>query len=178
MSCPAIGAPCLRSLFPRVSAMLSQPPGRSRSSAVPIARGDPLVAPTRVTARSRKPRSDGGSYLSSACVTRPGSDVTYPRRFPQRQALALPSKLTCGEVKGFTLYATQVILSGQGEELVELVKTNLRDLEIGWPARAKPRPDAAGLPGYERRSTCSGTRTRAVMTSGRSRCSLPARTRS
>jgi pyruvate dehydrogenase (quinone) len=47
-----------------------------------------------------------------------------------RHELSLPPKLSYGEIKGFTLYATRTILSGQGNELVELAKTNLRDLEI------------------------------------------------
>ena len=46
-----------------------------------------------------------------------------------RHELSLPPKLTYGEIKGFTLYATRTILSGGGEELVELTKTNLRELE-------------------------------------------------
>ncbi len=46
-----------------------------------------------------------------------------------RQELALPPKLSYGQIKGFTLYATRTILSGEGSELVELTKTNLRDLE-------------------------------------------------
>ncbi len=46
-----------------------------------------------------------------------------------RHELALPPKLTYGEIKGFTLYATRTILSGEGEELVELARTNLRDLD-------------------------------------------------
>jgi pyruvate dehydrogenase (quinone) len=46
-----------------------------------------------------------------------------------RHELSLPPKLTFGQIKGFTLYATRTILSGQGSELVELAKTNLRDLE-------------------------------------------------
>jgi len=45
-----------------------------------------------------------------------------------RQELALPPKLTYGQIKGFSLYATRTILSGGGEELVELTKTNLREL--------------------------------------------------
>jgi pyruvate dehydrogenase (quinone) len=45
-----------------------------------------------------------------------------------RQELALPPKVTYGQLKGFTLYATRTILSGEGTELVELAKTNLRDL--------------------------------------------------
>ena len=45
-----------------------------------------------------------------------------------RQELALPPKLTYGQLKGFTLYATRTILSGGGEELIELAKTNLREL--------------------------------------------------
>jgi pyruvate dehydrogenase (quinone) len=47
-----------------------------------------------------------------------------------RHELSLPPKLTYGEIKGFTLYATRTILSGAGDELVELAKTNLRDLDI------------------------------------------------
>jgi len=45
-----------------------------------------------------------------------------------RQELSLPPKLTYGQIKGFTLYATRTILSGEGSELVELTKTNLRQL--------------------------------------------------
>jgi pyruvate dehydrogenase (quinone) len=47
-----------------------------------------------------------------------------------RQELSLPPKLTYGEIKGFTLYATRTILSGEGSQLVELTKTNLRQLEV------------------------------------------------
>ena len=47
-----------------------------------------------------------------------------------RHELALPPKLTYGQIKGFTLYATRTILSGEGEELVDLAKSNLRDLDI------------------------------------------------
>jgi pyruvate dehydrogenase (quinone) len=47
----------------------------------------------------------------------------------QRYELSLPPKLSYGELKGFTLYATRTILSGGGEELVDLARTNLRELE-------------------------------------------------
>jgi pyruvate dehydrogenase (quinone) len=46
-----------------------------------------------------------------------------------RQELSLPPKLTFGQIKGFTLYATRTIMSGEGSELVELTRTNLRQLE-------------------------------------------------
>jgi pyruvate dehydrogenase (quinone) len=46
-----------------------------------------------------------------------------------RHELSLPPKLTYGQIKGFTLYATRTILSGQGTELVELAKANLREIE-------------------------------------------------
>jgi pyruvate dehydrogenase (quinone) len=46
-----------------------------------------------------------------------------------RSELALPPKLTFGEIKGFTLYATRTILSGGGDELIELASTNLRQLD-------------------------------------------------
>jgi pyruvate dehydrogenase (quinone) len=47
-----------------------------------------------------------------------------------RQELALPPKLTYGQIKGFTLYATRTILSGEGSELIELTRANLRELEV------------------------------------------------
>jgi pyruvate dehydrogenase (quinone) len=47
-----------------------------------------------------------------------------------RHELSLPPKLSYGEIKGFTLYATRTILSGGGEELIELAKTNLRELDV------------------------------------------------
>ena len=47
----------------------------------------------------------------------------------ERSELALPPKLTYGEIKGFTLYATRTVLSGGGEELVELARTNLRQVD-------------------------------------------------
>jgi pyruvate dehydrogenase (quinone) len=47
-----------------------------------------------------------------------------------RHELSLPPKLTLGQIKGFSLYATRTILSGQADELFELAKTNLRQVEI------------------------------------------------
>jgi len=47
-----------------------------------------------------------------------------------RQELALPPKLSYGQIKGFTLYATRTVLSGAGSELLEVTETNLRQLEI------------------------------------------------
>ena len=47
-----------------------------------------------------------------------------------RHELSLPPKLSYGELKGFTLYATRTILSGDGEELIDLARTNLRELDI------------------------------------------------
>ena len=45
-----------------------------------------------------------------------------------RQELAMPPKLTYGQIKGFSLYATRTILSGSGKELVHRATTNLREL--------------------------------------------------
>ncbi|HTW08304.1 MAG TPA: ubiquinone-dependent pyruvate dehydrogenase [Acidimicrobiales bacterium] len=46
-----------------------------------------------------------------------------------RHELSLPPKLTYGQIKGFTLYATRTILSGDANQLVELTRTNLRELQ-------------------------------------------------
>ena len=47
-----------------------------------------------------------------------------------RQELSLPPKLTYEQIKGFTLFATRTVLSGEGTELIELAKTNLRELAV------------------------------------------------
>jgi len=52
-------------------------------------------------------------------------DVRTPR-----QELSLPPKITLDQVKGFTLYAARSVLSGRGSELMELTRTNLRELEL------------------------------------------------
>lgn len=44
--------------------------------------------------------------------------------------LSLPPKLTSGEMKGLTLYAIRTILSGAGQELIEVAKSNLRQLDV------------------------------------------------
>jgi pyruvate dehydrogenase (quinone) len=46
----------------------------------------------------------------------------------RREELSVPPKITYGQLRGFTLYATRTILSGGGDEIAELAKTNLRDL--------------------------------------------------
>jgi pyruvate dehydrogenase (quinone) len=47
-----------------------------------------------------------------------------------RAELSLPPKLTYGEIKGFSLYATRTILSGGANELLELAKTNLHEIDV------------------------------------------------
>jgi len=47
-----------------------------------------------------------------------------------RHELSVPPKVTYDQVKGFSLYATRTILSGEGSELIELAKTNLRELAV------------------------------------------------
>jgi pyruvate dehydrogenase (quinone) len=42
-----------------------------------------------------------------------------------RNELSMPPAITLEEIKGFTLYATRTILSGRGDELVDLAKTNV-----------------------------------------------------
>jgi hypothetical protein len=50
---------------------------------------------------------------------------------PVKTNIRFLCRLTYGQLKGFTLYATRTILSGGGTELVELTRTNLRELEAG-----------------------------------------------
>jgi len=45
-----------------------------------------------------------------------------------RQELSIPPRISPTQVKGFALWATRSVLSGHGDELVELAKTNVRQL--------------------------------------------------
>jgi pyruvate dehydrogenase (quinone) len=45
-----------------------------------------------------------------------------------RQELSIPPKITFEQAKGFSLFAMRTVLSGGGDEIVELAKTNLRQL--------------------------------------------------
>jgi pyruvate dehydrogenase (quinone) len=45
-----------------------------------------------------------------------------------RQELSMPPKVTLEQAKGFSLFALRTVLSGDGDEIVELAKTNLRQL--------------------------------------------------
>ena len=42
-----------------------------------------------------------------------------------RQELSIPPTITAAQAKGFTLYAIRTVLSGRGDELVDLADTNL-----------------------------------------------------
>jgi pyruvate dehydrogenase (quinone) len=46
-----------------------------------------------------------------------------------RQELSMPPNVTLDQIRGFTLYAARSIFSGNGDEVVQLAKTNLRQLE-------------------------------------------------
>jgi pyruvate dehydrogenase (quinone) len=46
----------------------------------------------------------------------------------ERHELSLPPKITAAQAKGFTLWATRSILSGRGDEVIEVARTNLREL--------------------------------------------------
>lgn len=42
-----------------------------------------------------------------------------------RQELAMPPKIKAEQAKGFSLFALRAVMSGRGDELVELARTNL-----------------------------------------------------
>ncbi|MGG5170674.1 ubiquinone-dependent pyruvate dehydrogenase [Pseudarthrobacter sp. J1738] len=45
-----------------------------------------------------------------------------------RQELSIPPAISAAQMKGFTLYALRTVMSGRGDELLDLAKTNLRQL--------------------------------------------------
>ena len=42
-----------------------------------------------------------------------------------QQELSLPPAISFGQIKAFSLYATRSVLSGRGDELIELARTNV-----------------------------------------------------
>jgi pyruvate dehydrogenase (quinone) len=50
-----------------------------------------------------------------------------------RQELALPPSITVGQAKGFALWATRSVLSGSGDEVLQVAATNLRQLAAESP---------------------------------------------
>ncbi len=46
----------------------------------------------------------------------------------ERQELSLPPTVTAEQAKGFTLYAIRTVMSGRGDELIDLAKANLRQI--------------------------------------------------
>lgn len=46
----------------------------------------------------------------------------------ERQELTIPPTISAAQAKGFTLYSLRTVLSGRGDELVDLAKANLRQL--------------------------------------------------
>jgi len=48
----------------------------------------------------------------------------------ERQELSIPPHLTVSQAKGFTLWATRSVLSGLGDEVLEVARTNLRELAL------------------------------------------------
>jgi pyruvate dehydrogenase (quinone) len=47
-----------------------------------------------------------------------------------RHELSIPPKITAEQASGFTLWATRSILSGRGDEVLQVAKTNLRELSV------------------------------------------------
>jgi pyruvate dehydrogenase (quinone) len=47
-----------------------------------------------------------------------------------RQELSIPPEITADQATGFTLWATRSILSGRGDEVLQVAKTNIRELAV------------------------------------------------
>ena len=82
----------------------------------------------------RAVRSDRGTSVTSSkgsCVqpsTHDGPAVVDVH--VARQELSIPPKITLEQAKGFGLFAMRTILSGEGDQIVEVAKTNLRQLAL------------------------------------------------
>ena len=75
-------------------------------------RGLRIADPAEVEAKLAEALSHPGPVLVDAVVN--------------RMELAMPPKITAEMAKGFTLYMLNAVMSGRGDEIVELARTNLR----------------------------------------------------
>ncbi|MHA6620801.1 thiamine pyrophosphate-dependent enzyme [Pseudonocardia sp. DLS-67] len=46
----------------------------------------------------------------------------------ERQELSIPPTITVEQAKGFALFAIRTVLSGRGTELIDLARTNMRQI--------------------------------------------------
>ena len=46
----------------------------------------------------------------------------------ERQEMTIPPAISAEQVKGFTLYALRTVMSGRGDELLDLSRVNLRQI--------------------------------------------------
>src|SRR5262249_29116863 len=64
-----------------------------------------------------------------------------------RQELSIPPTITAAEAKGFTLFLLKAVLSGRGDEIVDLAKVNL----FRWEHLVQERRSAQGVTGASSR---------------------------
>ena len=75
-------------------------------------KGVRIADPAEVEPKLREALSHAGPVLVDAVVN--------------RTELAMPPRVTAEMAKGFTLYMLKAVMSGRGDEIVELARTNLR----------------------------------------------------
>ena len=46
------------------------------------------------------------------------------------QDFTIPPEISVGQASGFTLWTTRSVLSGQGDEVLQIARTNLRELAL------------------------------------------------
>lgn len=97
-------------LFLATGTELQNPNFAAMAEAVSV-RGIRLEDPGEVDAGIAAALAHDGSVLVDAVVN--------------RTELAIPPAVTMEMAKGFTLYTVKAVMSGRGDELIDLVKTNL-----------------------------------------------------
>ncbi len=97
--------------FLPVGTDLANPNFAAMAEAVGI-KGVRITDPAEVDGKLREAFAHPGPVLIDAVVN--------------RQELAMPPRVTAEMAKGFTLYMLKAVMSGRGDEIVELARTNLR----------------------------------------------------
>ena len=90
-------------------------------------------------------RDSTGTYLNDMmvrydrAVSKPEAGPTDEETAQQtfdvvtaKQELIVPPKIKLEQAKGFSLFMLKAIISGRGDEVIELARTNLRRWRKGW----------------------------------------------
>ncbi len=92
--------------------------------------GSAFAARCKVTTATARPSVVNRARPSSSTSRGRGAPLGAGSAWTARQSSSIPPKITFCRAKGFTLWLTRSVLSGLGDEVLDVAKTNLRELAL------------------------------------------------